>query len=177
LSVPFQNQAPQRNSAEPQILEDFVFGFLTRCDGVGCRAKDHAFAAPPFLRLCCMKDEQRQFLSLLGRVPARLTTEQTAWFLNCELHDIPVLVAGRLLKPLGNSLPNGHKFFATAEVLALGGDRDWLSKATQAVQQYWQRKNARKTKRRPGSQEEESPVLTRPSAPLLAPNGRRAFHH
>ena len=60
-----------------------------------------------------MKDEQCQFLSLLGRAPLRLTAEQTAWVLNCQPHDIPVLVAARLLKPLGNPLANGTKFFST----------------------------------------------------------------
>ena len=32
----------------------------------------------------------------------RLTSEQVAWVLNCQPHDVPVLVMGRLLKPLGN---------------------------------------------------------------------------
>ncbi len=32
---------------------------------------------------------------LLGQVPARLTAEQAAWALNCQAHDVPVLVAAR----------------------------------------------------------------------------------
>lgn len=39
-----------------------------------------------------MKEEQNQFLSLLGKLPARLTAEQVAWVLNCQPHDVPVLV-------------------------------------------------------------------------------------
>jgi hypothetical protein len=31
-------------------------------------------------------------------VPARLTAEQAAWVLNCQPHDIPILVAAKLLK-------------------------------------------------------------------------------
>jgi hypothetical protein len=40
-----------------------------------------------------MSEEQRRFLSLLGQLPARLTAEQAAWVLNCQLHDVPILVA------------------------------------------------------------------------------------
>ncbi|HXR48990.1 MAG TPA: hypothetical protein VN784_16255 [Candidatus Limnocylindrales bacterium] len=91
-----------------------------------------------------MSEEQHRFLRLLGRLPARLTAEQTAWMLNCQAHDVPVLVAARLLKPLGNPLPNGVKYFATADVLDLMADRAWLVKVTNAVSQFWQKKNAHK---------------------------------
>ena len=94
-----------------------------------------------------MKAEQQQFLTLLGRPPARLTAEQAAWVLNCSEHDIPVLVAARLLKPLGNPQSNTIKLFATAELLAATADRGWLSKMTQALQHYWQQKNHRRTTR------------------------------
>ena len=50
-----------------------------------------------------MREEQNQFLRVLGQLPARLTAEQAAWVLNCQPHDVPVLVAVRLLKPLGQS--------------------------------------------------------------------------
>jgi hypothetical protein len=45
-----------------------------------------------------MNQEQHQFLRLLGHYPARLTAEQAAWVLNCQAHDVPVLVAARLLQ-------------------------------------------------------------------------------
>ena len=64
-----------------------------------------------------MSEDERHFLSLLGHLPARLTAEQAAWVLNCRLHDVPILVGARLLRPLGNPPPNGIKFFATADVL------------------------------------------------------------
>jgi hypothetical protein len=91
-----------------------------------------------------MSEEQHRFLRLLGRLPARLTAEQTAWVLNCQPYDVPVLVAARLLKPLGNPPPNGIKYFATTEVLELMADRNWLAKMTNAVNQHWQEKNAHK---------------------------------
>jgi len=94
-----------------------------------------------------MREEQHQFLRLLGQLPARLTAEQAAWVLNCQPHDIPILVAARLLKPLGNPRPNGTKFFATLELLELVKDRAWLVKVTNSVNQHWQNNNAAKKNR------------------------------
>jgi hypothetical protein len=91
-----------------------------------------------------MKDEQHQFLQLLGQLPARLTAEQTAWVLNCQPHDVPALVAARLLKPLGNPPLNGIKFFATADLLELLKDRNWLVRVTTTINLHWHNKNARK---------------------------------
>jgi hypothetical protein len=91
-----------------------------------------------------MEEDQRQFLMVLGKLPARLVVEQVAWVLGCQPHDVPILVASRLLKPLGNPPPNGIKFFATAEVCELVGDRSWLVKMTNTINQHWQRQNARK---------------------------------
>lgn len=88
-----------------------------------------------------MREDQHQFLSLLGRLPARLTAEQVAWVLNCQPHDIPVFVSARLLKPLGNVPPNSVKYFATVELIELMEDRAWLAKLTNAVSQHWQKKN------------------------------------
>lgn len=91
-----------------------------------------------------MKEEQQRFLALLGQLPARLTSEQVAWVLNCQPHDVPMLVAARLLKPLGNPPQNGIKFFATREILELARDEKWLHKATVAIYQYWHEQNQRK---------------------------------
>ena len=94
-----------------------------------------------------MREDQHRFLTLLGQLPARLTAEQAAWVLNCQPHDVPILVASRLLKPLGNPPPNGIKFFATTDLVELSKDRNWLVRMTIAVNQHWQRQNARKKNR------------------------------
>lgn len=94
-----------------------------------------------------MRDDQHRFLTLLGQLPARLTAEQAAWVLNCQAHDVPVLVVARLLKPLGSPQPNSVKYFATVEVLELAKDRSWLAKVTNAVSQHWKHKNQQKTGR------------------------------
>ena len=91
-----------------------------------------------------MKDEQQKFLAIAGQLPARLTAEQTAWVLGCQLHDMPILIASRLLKPLGNPAQNSIKFFAASEVLALSRERSWLMKATTAINVYWHSQNAKR---------------------------------
>jgi hypothetical protein len=91
-----------------------------------------------------MKDDQQKFLSLFGKAPARLLAEEVAWILNCRPHDVPILVAARLLKPLGNPPANGVKFFATTEILEYVTDRAWLSKMTNTISQHWQEKNSSK---------------------------------
>jgi hypothetical protein len=89
-----------------------------------------------------MKEDQQRFLAMLGKIPARLVSEQVAWILNCQSHDVPVLVAARLLKPLGNPSVNGVKFFAASDILELSNDRMWLSKMTNSICQHWQKKNS-----------------------------------
>ena len=90
-----------------------------------------------------MREDQHQFLTLLGQLPARLTAEQAAWVLNCQPHDVPILVATKLLKPLGNPPANGIKFFATTDLLELAKDRAWLAKMTHTISQHWQKRNTR----------------------------------
>jgi hypothetical protein len=94
-----------------------------------------------------MREDLHQFLRLLGQLPARLTAEQVAWVLNCQTHDVPVLVSARLLKPLGNPSPYNVKYFAASEVQQQMTDRTWLAKVTNAVNQHWQRKNGTRKNR------------------------------
>jgi len=91
-----------------------------------------------------MRDDQHRSLLLLGQLPARLTAEQVAWVLNCQAGDVPILVMARLLKPLGSPAQNSVKYFATAEMLELSGDRTWLAKSTNAIGQHWRGKNLKK---------------------------------
>ena len=106
-----------------------------------------------------MKEDQHQFLSLVGQAPARLTVEQAGWLLGCQPHDVPILVSSRLLKPLGNPPQNAIKFFATADILELLKDKSWLAKMTNTIGQHWQKKNARKTPRSTNGAANGLPVL------------------
>ena len=90
-----------------------------------------------------MKEEQHQFLGLVGQPPARLTVEQAAWELGCQRHDVPILISCRLLKPLGNPPQNAVKFFSTAEVTEIAKDRVWLAKMTRTISQHWHKRNVR----------------------------------
>jgi hypothetical protein len=110
-----------------------------------------------------MKDDQRIFLSLLEKPPLRLTVEQMGWMLNCTDQDVRILVAAKLIKPLGNPAPNAQKYFATFEILELTNNRSWLEKATSAIYRHWLNKN----RRRVGNYEPYLPAngnLLRPAA-------------
>ncbi|MEI8291700.1 MAG: hypothetical protein WCH99_19710 [Verrucomicrobiota bacterium] len=87
---------------------------------------------------------QVEFLSL-RQLPARVNSEQAGWLIGCQPHDIPVLVAAKLVKPLGNPPQNGSKYFFTADVLEACKDRNWLVRVTKAVHDNWARRNARYT--------------------------------
>ena len=92
------------------------------------------------------RDDKYRFVSIHRQIPARLNAEQAAWVLNCQPHDIPVLVRARLLKPLGNPPANRVKFFATADVLELTQDRAWLNKVTATIYAHWNRQNVARKK-------------------------------
>jgi hypothetical protein len=86
----------------------------------------------------------------LARLPARLNTAQTAACLGFKPHDIPVLTARGFLKPLGRPMPNSDKYYAQSRILERADDEEWLSRATAALGQHWQDKNARKTGKQNG---------------------------
>lgn len=91
-----------------------------------------------------MQQEREHFLNLKSP-PARLTAEKTAWFLGFSPHEIPVLMARGLLKPLGHPPTNGQKYFAAAALEDLRRDEKWLGKASDAIVEYWRLKNIRKS--------------------------------
>ena len=76
--------------------------------------------------------------------------EEAAWILGFAPHDIPVLVSAGLLKPLGHPPASGTKFFATATLLKLRDDVNWLARASDAIVNHWQTQNGRKSKTQKG---------------------------
>jgi hypothetical protein len=78
------------------------------------------------------------------RVPGRLNTTEVAVLLGFQEHDIPVLIAGKLLIPLGKPAQNAPKYFAAIDVIRAAEDRDWLSQATRLLSRHWSEKNGRK---------------------------------
>ena len=78
----------------------------------------------------------------LRRLPAMLTTAQTAVLLGLAEQDIPVVVRAGFLKPLGNPPPNAVKSFSAVQVLELAGESAILNKIRSTVYAYWRGKNA-----------------------------------
>ena len=91
-----------------------------------------------------MNSQREQFLNLKV-TPARLTAEEVAWYLGFQAHEIPILVAKGLLKPLGHPPTNGVKYFATTALTELHRDVKWLTRASDVIVEHWRDKNARKT--------------------------------
>ena len=91
-----------------------------------------------------MNPQREQFLNLKA-TPARLTTEEAAWYLGFGPHEIPILVANGLLKPLGRPPANGVKYFSAATLTELHQDVNWLTRASDAIVEHWRYKNAQKT--------------------------------
>jgi hypothetical protein len=85
--------------------------------------------------------EKKEFLSL-ANLPARLTIKEAAWLLGFNENDIPILVAAKLLRPLGHPASSGSKYFSTAELLRLREDVSWLSRASDAIVGHWKKRNA-----------------------------------
>ena len=89
-------------------------------------------------------DTQRIVELLDLRLPARLSVRQTADLLAFKEYEIPVLIRGRLLKPLGDPPHNGHKYFATVDILKHSQNVDWLDRASRLVTRHWQGKVAKR---------------------------------
>lgn len=87
--------------------------------------------------------QQTEFLSW-KILPARLDATHAAWYLGFEPHEIPILIAGSLLKPLGKPARNCTKFFATELLEHLRHDEKWLARASDAIAAYWRQRNGRK---------------------------------
>src|ERR1700722_9761398 len=68
-----------------------------------------------------MNPDMERFLNLKN-IPARLTGEQASWSLGFSPHELPILMAKGLLKPLGHPAHNGQKFFLAATLQDLRRD-------------------------------------------------------
>lgn len=82
-----------------------------------------------------MNPDMERFLNL-KTPPAHLTAPEAAWLLGFSAHEIPILVANGLLKPLGHPAHNGQKFFLTATLEELKRDEKWFGKASDAIVEY-----------------------------------------
>ena|SRR5438045_836580 len=89
-----------------------------------------------------MDRDQQMFLSLAGTLPGRLSALQCAWLIGCAEHDIPILTAAGLLKPLGRPAANAPKYYALADVEQLRSSPKLLDKGSAVIQAHWKKKRA-----------------------------------
>ena len=75
---------------------------------------------------------------------AFMTKEKVAKALDIGVHNIPVLVRAKLLKPLGHPQRYCVKKFSRDELARNIADQTWLEKAADAIHRHWRKKNARK---------------------------------
>ncbi len=87
------------------------------------------------------KNMTKENLLNLVRLPARLNANQASTILGFNETDIQILQRLQLLKPLGTLAPNAPKYYAACQITKLSNDQEWLSKATRAISNHWQKKN------------------------------------
>ena len=94
-----------------------------------------------------MNSAQEQFLNL-KTLPARMKAEEAAWYLGFAAHEITILMAEGLLKPLGRPPTTGVKYFSAVALEELRRDQKWLARASDCVVQYWKERNEKNTAHR-----------------------------
>jgi len=90
-----------------------------------------------------MNAQQEQFLNL-KTLPARVRVEDAALLLGFSTHEIPILAAHGLIKPLGHPPLTGVKFFAMVVLEELRKDEKWLAKASDCIVEYWRGVNQKR---------------------------------
>ena len=90
-----------------------------------------------------MNPDLERFLNL-RHLPASAPSEQAAGYPGISPHEIPVIVAKGLLKPLGHPAPNAPKFFLTATLEDLRRDEKWFGKMRDTIGEYWRYKKGKK---------------------------------
>jgi hypothetical protein len=113
-----------------------------------------------------MNSQQEQFLNLKTH-PARMKVEEAGWYLGFSPHEIPILMAEGLLKPLGRPPATGVKYFSTVTLEELRRDVKWLARASDCIVQYWKSRNEKKTAHRETDHDAPCVEILKPS-PLLA---------
>jgi hypothetical protein len=87
----------------------------------------------------CMSDESFLLLAMAMRQQAaRIGVDDVRKILGFTEDDITILMRDPKLnlKPLGNSAQNAPKFFASAYILKLATNPDWLDKASNAIRRH-----------------------------------------
>ena len=86
-------------------------------------------------------DQKIHPLLICRRLPGRVDVTDAAALLGFKEHDIAVLIAAKLLKPLGKPVPNAPKYFSAKRIVELAEDEDWLDRATKRMSEHWRARN------------------------------------
>ena len=86
-------------------------------------------------------------LLTLRRLPGVLYGNQAAIVLGVPDHDMTILVAAKIVHPLGKPARNAPKRFAAAAIIALAENPERLNTAIAVITRYWQKKNERSKRR------------------------------
>jgi hypothetical protein len=90
-----------------------------------------------------MNPQQEQFLNL-KTFPARVRVEEAALLLGFSTHEIPILAAHGLIRPLGHPPLTGVKFFSVTLLEELRRDEKWLARASDCIVEYWRGVNKKR---------------------------------
>jgi hypothetical protein len=107
-----------------------------------------------------MQQDIERFLNL-RHLPVSVTVEQATAYLGISPHEIPILLAKGLLKPLGQLAPNGQKFFLMATLDELRHDEKWFGRARDAIAEFWQNKSAHRASGQDGPADGEESAFGR----------------
>jgi hypothetical protein len=94
-----------------------------------------------------MKDDASDFRAQ-PRYPAVVYEDQVGFLLGLTTLEVKILVTRGKIDALGRNRRGTKKRFATAYILELADDLDWLGKAREAISQHWREKNAKRKARR-----------------------------
>jgi hypothetical protein len=75
------------------------------------------------------------------RLPARVDNNLAAQILGVQVHDISILVAEKIIRPLGKPRINAPKYFSSNMLLELSKDVSFLNKMQLVLQNHWRIKN------------------------------------
>ena len=86
------------------------------------------------------EDERDQFMNL-HHLPGRLNEEEAAWYLGVPPSQMYILVASKLIEPLGQPAPNGPKHFAIERLDRYRCDRQWVALVNEELKKANHQKN------------------------------------
>jgi len=87
------------------------------------------------------------------RLPGILYSNQAGILLGLHDHDITILVAAKILQPLGKPARNAPKRFAAVAITALAQSPDRLHTAIRVLSKHWRDKNESSAHRHKGAKQ------------------------